>query len=203
MKLVFTGIQGCGKWTQARLLVENHGYSIVEMWTEFRAIAKSDTDLGRTIKSIIDSWKYVDEELWRQVMKTAIEKQNWDKIIFDGFIRSHWNKEIFDELLPEYVAIFFDLSEEKAKERLIGRMYNQTTWETFKAGTKVDPETGEELVQRKDDNEEWILSRIQEYVTKTLPVIEEQKEEWKVVEVNADQPIADVYAELVEKLELN
>ena len=203
MKLVFTGIQGCGKGTQARLLVENHGYRIVEMWTEFRTIAKSDTELGRTIKSIIDSWKYVDEELWRQVMKTAIEKQTWDKIIFDGFIRSHWNKEIFDEILPDYTAVFFELSEEKAKQRLIGRMYNTTTWETFVAWTEVDPETGEKLVQRKDDNEEWILSRIQEYVTKTLPVLKEQKEEWKVIEVNADQPIADVYAELVEKLELN
>jgi len=31
MKLVFTGIQGCGKGTQARLLVEKHGFRLLEM----------------------------------------------------------------------------------------------------------------------------------------------------------------------------
>jgi len=35
MKLVFTGIQGCGKWTQWRLLAEKYGFeNTAEGWTK-------------------------------------------------------------------------------------------------------------------------------------------------------------------------
>jgi adenylate kinase len=135
-------------------------------------------------------------------METVIEKQTSDKIIFDGFIRNDWNKDIFDRILPDYTAIFFNLSEEKAKQRLLGRMFNQTTGETFTHGTTHDPKTNEELIQRKDDNEESILKRIAEYVTKTLPIIEIQKKEGKVIEISADQTIEKVAADLAEKLGL-
>lgn len=202
MKLVFTGIQGCGKGTQARILVEQYGYTLVEMWQEFRNLVSSGTELWNTIKAILESGEQVNAELWKQIMETVIEKQTADKIIFDGFIRNDWNKEIFDRVLPDYTAIFFNLSEEKAKQRLLGRMFNQTTGETFPHGTTHDPKTGEELIQRKDDNEESILKRIEEYVTKTLPIIELQKQEGKVVEIDADQAIEKVASDLAEKLGL-
>lgn len=202
MKLVFTGIQGCGKWTQARILVENHGYTLVEMGQEFRNLVASGTELWNTIKAILDAGEQVNAELGKQIMETVIEQQTADKIIFDGFIRNDWNKEIFDRVLPDYTAIFFNLSEEKAKQRLLGRMFNQTTGETFPYGTTHDPKTGEELIQRKDDNEESILKRIEEYTTKTLPIIEIQKQEGKVIEIDADQAIDKVASDLAAKLGL-
>jgi adenylate kinase len=202
MKLVFTGIQGCGKGTQARILVENYGFTLVEMGQEFRNLVASGTELGNTIKAILDAGEQVNAELGKQIMETVIEKQTAEKIIFDGFIRNDWNKEIFDRVLPDYTAVFFELSEEKAKQRLLGRMFNQTTGETFPYGTTHDPKTGEELIQRKDDNEESILKRIEEYTTKTLPILKLQKEEGKVVEINADQAIEKVADDVKEKLGL-
>ncbi len=202
MKLVFTGIQGCGKWTQARILVENHGYTLVEMGQEFRNLVSSGTELWNTIKAILDAGEQVNAQLGIEIMEAVIKKQTSDKIVFDGFIRNDWNKEIFDRILPDYTAIFFKLSEEKAKQRLLGRMFNQTTGETFPYGTTHDPKTNEELIQRKDDNEESILKRIDEYVTKTLPIIEIQKSEGKVIEIDADQAIDKVASDLVEKLGL-
>lgn len=202
MKLVFTGIQGCGKGTQARILVENYGFTLVEMGQEFRNLVASGTELGNTIKAILDAGEQVNAELGKQIMETVIEKQTAEKIIFDGFIRNDWNKEIFDRVLPDYTAVFFELSEEKAKQRLLGRMFNQTTGETFPYGTTHDPKTEEELIQRKDDNEESILKRIEEYTTKTLPILKLQKEEGKVVEINADQAIEKVADDVKEKLGL-
>lgn len=202
MKLVFTGIQGCGKWTQARILVENHGFTLVEMGQEFRNLVSSGTQLWNTIKAILDAGEQVNAQLGIEIMETVIKKQTAEKIIFDGFIRNDWNKEIFDRILPDYTAIFFKLSEEKAKQRLLWRMFNQTTGETFPYGTTHDPKTNEELIQRKDDNEESILKRIDEYVTKTLPIIEIQKNEGKVIEIDADQAIDKVASDLAEKLGL-
>lgn len=204
MKLVFTGIQGCGKWTQGRLLAEKYGFEIVEMWGEFRKVIASGSELWKELKSVMDAGFLVNDELWAQVMRTAIESNNdKENVIFDAFIRLPWNKEVFDSYLSEYKVVFFDLSEEKAKQRLLGRMYNPKTGETFPFWTETDPKTGDALEKRKDDNEASILKRIEEYVNQTLPIIELQRQEWRVVEINADQSIEDVFAELIEELELN
>ena len=193
MKIVFTWIQWCGKWTQARILVENYGFKLLEMWNEFRKLVASWTELWNKVKAIIDSWAQVDAELWKEIMENVLLSQTDDKIIFDGFIRNDWNKEIFDRLLPEYKVLFFNLDIETAKQRLLGRMFDPKTWETFPAWTTSNPKTWETLVKRDDDkSESAILKRISEYEEKTLPIVEIQKSEWKVIEVNAAWSIEEV-----------
>ena len=201
MKLVFTGIQWCGKGTQARLLVEKYGYTLVEMGAEFRKVVSSGSELWQKVKAVIDSWAQVNAELWWEVMRNAINNNSWKKIIFDWFIRNNWNKEIFDEILPEYKVLFFNLWVDKAKNRLLWRMFDPKTWETFMAWTTHNPETWDSLIKRDDDKDESaILKRISEYENKTLPVVEIQKQEWRVIEINADQEIEAVHAEIVSKI---
>jgi len=201
MKLVFTGIQWCGKWTQARLLVEKYGFDIVEMWWELRKVVASWSELWLKIKEVIDAWYLVNDTLWSQVMQQAIDKyKKREKVIFDAFVRLSRNKELFDKYLPDYKVVFFNLSEEKAKKRLLGRMYNPKTWETFPSGTSFDPKTWDELIKRKDDNEASILKRIEEFTNNTLPIVAIQKQEGRVIEVNANQDIESVFTEIEEKL---
>lgn len=203
MKLVFTGIQGCGKGTQGRLLQEKYGFEIVEMWGELRKVIASWSELWKKLKEVMDAGYLVSDELWAEVMSGAIQNyEGKENVIFDAFIRLPWNKEVFDSYLSEYKVVFFDLSQEKAKQRLLGRMYNPKTWETFPFGTDVDPKTWDTLEKRKDDNEESILKRIEEYVNKTLPIVEAQRWEWRVIEINADQSVQEVFTELESKLKL-
>lgn len=202
MKIVTTWIQGCGKGTQARLLVENHGFILVEMWAEFRKVVASGSDLGNEIWAIINSWALVSDELGIQVMETALKKyKDTDRVIFDAFIRLPWNKTTFEKIIPDYSVVFFELSVEKAKARLLGRMYDKTTGETFSSGMTTNPKNGNKLIKRDDDKDEAaILKRISEYETQTLPIVEAQRAEWKIIDVNADQSIDEVYSELVNKL---
>lgn len=202
MKLVFTWIQGCWKWTQARLLVEKYGFTLLEMWWEFRKIISSWTSLWKELKEIMDAWFQVPWELWIKVMETAIENNlNSENIVYDAFVRNTWNKEIFDRLLPEYKVIFFELPIDKAKNRLLGRMYDEKTWETFPTWTIVNPISWDKLVKRNDDKDEnAILKRIEEFENKTLPIVELQKKENRVITINADQNIESVFNELVTKL---
>ncbi|MDD2907366.1 MAG: nucleoside monophosphate kinase [Candidatus Gracilibacteria bacterium] len=204
MKLVFTGIQGCGKGTQARLLVEKYGFTLLEMGGEFRKIINSGTELGNEIKKIVDAGFQVPGELGIKVMETAINNNlSIENIVYDAFVRNEWNKEIFDRLLPEYKVVFFELPIEKAKNRLLGRMYDEKTGETFQAGTITNPITGDRLIRRNDDKDEGaILNRISEFENKTLPIVELQKKENRVITVNADQSIENVFNELVTKLGL-
>lgn len=66
-------------------------------------------------------------------MEEVLQSQTSENIIFDGFIRNDWNKDVFDRILPNYQVVFFDLSIEKAKTRLLGRMFDSKTGETFLA----------------------------------------------------------------------
>lgn len=201
MRLVFSWIQACWKWTQARLLVENHWFKLLEMGNEFRKIVSSWSELWNKVKEVIDSWAQVDSELWSEIMREVINKNPSENMIYDGFIRNDWNKIIFDDLLSDYKVIFFELDIETAKRRLLWRMFDAETGETFPSWTIVNPKNGNILVKRDDDKDEKaILKRISEYEEKTLPIIDEQIKEWRVIKINANQPIEDVQKELVTKL---
>ena len=202
MKLVFTWIQWCGKWTQARLLVQKYWFKLIEMWWEFRKIIASWWELWKKLKEILDSWSQVDGDIWKKIMESILKNENSKKIIFDWFIRNSWNKEIFDKILPDYKVIFFDLSQKKAIERLLWRMYDPISWETFPSWTLENPETWTKLIKRKDDNEKSILTRINSFVKTTIPIVNIQKSEGKVIDINADQSIENVSLEMIKKLGL-
>lgn len=177
------------------------------MGWEFRRVIASGSELGKKIQEQYDRWDQISPDLGVAVMEDALENvlKNYAgaNVIFDAFIRNDWNKEIFDRLMPDYKVVLFQLSEEKAKQRLLGRMFNPKTGETFPTGTTLDPKTWDELIQRADDNEAGILKRIDLYREVTLPIVEEQIQEERVIEVNADQNVEAVFAELEKKLHLN
>ena len=203
MNYVFIGIQGSGKWTQARLLEDKYDFKLFESGTALRNIAKEDSELWKEVKKTIDAGNHVSPEIIEDIMIDILEnKSEWKNSIFDWFVRNIWNKESADKVLWDYKVVLFELSEEKSKARLLGRMYNPKTWETFPAGVEFDPETGDKLEKRADDNEEAILKRINLYTEKALPLIEEYRKSWNLIEVNADQSVEKVFEELVEKLGL-
>ena len=201
MKVVFTGIQWCGKWTQSRILEQRYGFKLLEMWTEFRNIVKSGSELWNQIKEIIDNWRQVPEELWKKVMEEVLKTHTEENIIYDGFLRNSWNLEVFNKFIPEYKVVLFELDLIKARDRLYNRVYDPETGETFSSDIEINPKNGNKLIKREDDKDiESIKRRFNEFVEKTLPIIERQQEQWLVIEVNADQNIEKVTEELEKKL---
>ncbi len=203
MNYVSIWIQWSWKWTQARLLSDKYGFKLFESGTALREIAKEDSELWRNVKETIDAWNHVSPEIIEDIMLDILEnKTDWNNVVFDGFVRNVWNKKTADKVLWDYTVLLFELSKEKSIARLLWRMYNQTTGETFMSWTTHDPETWEQLVKRKDDNEDAIMKRINLYTDLALPLVTSYKKQWNLIEINADQSIEDVFKELEEKLEL-
>ena len=200
MILVLIGIQGSGKWTQWRLLQEEFGFQLFETGTALREMAQSDTPLGKEISTLIEAGEQVSPEIVEKILENAVESAQWEKLILDSFIRNEGNLISVERISPDYTAIFFDLPKEEAVKRLLGRMYNPKTGETFPAGTMTDPKTGDSLEKRKDDEEAAIQKRIDLFFEHTLPTAEKIEEKGKLIRINAQQDISSVYQELKEKL---
>ena len=201
MKLAFVWIQWCGKWTQGRILAEKYWFKVLELWTEFRNIIKSWSELGEKIKELVNNWMQVTEELWREVMEKILTENTDENIIYVWFVRNKWNLEVFNNFVEDYKVILFEIDLNKAKNRLYSRMYDLETWETFPWDMQVNPKNWNKLVKRDDDKDlEAIKKRFSEYIEKTLPVVEAQQKQGIVYEINADQEIEKVTEELERKL---
>ena len=90
--------------------------------------------------------------------------------------------------------------------RAVGRRICKACGATFHVEfnpTKVEgvcDKCGEQLHQRADDNEETVSRRIQVYLDETKPLVGYYSEQGIVADINGDQDIDKVFADIVESL---
>lgn len=185
MDLVFFGIQGSGKGTQAKKLAAQFGYDIFEAGGELRKIAASGSELGTTVKSFIDDGHLVPHEIIMQVVKEAIaQRPKTTKILFDGIPRDEAQMRDFDAIMKsagrDFLGIHFLLPIDEAKNRILGRA---------KAEGRAD-----------DANLHIIERRMKTFREKTMPVIEMYKKAGKIAEVSAEGSVEEIYEDLQKKI---
>ncbi len=179
--LIFFGIQGSGKGTQAQIIAKKWNLKIFETGGELRKIMNEQSELGKTVREIIQRGDLVPNEIVMEIVAHFLENTDEsERILFDGLPRSMPQKETFDALLEKYgrevTGVFLDVP----RNEVIVRMKNRG---------------------REDDTDEVIERRLKNYEEETLPVIKEYEKEGKMIRVNGSQPIDKVSAEIVEKLE--
>lgn len=183
--LVFYGIQGSGKGTQAKLLEKDYNYVVFSTGNELRQNVQDQTELGKKVEAIINSGQHVSDDIIVELVQNFYNENKENKIIFDGVIRNlnqyETIQKFFQENGIETTAVYLDLDKESAIERIMSRA---------------------EKEGRKDDNLESAKKRIELFFEKNIPVIEKYPEN-QIVSVNAKQSIEDVYTELKQKLNLN
>lgn len=198
---MLVGIQGSGKGTQARKIVEKFGYKLFDTGAELRKIATTNTELGRKIKEIIESGNYVPSEYIRDTISHFIEENKDFPVLFDGPIRSKEQDEVIRPILGKCEIICLELSEEKAIERLLHRRIDPETGETFPESFEgnINPKTGNTLIVRSDDTLDAIKKRISWTITESLPLIETWKNDgYNVHYIDADEPIDPVFEKISE-----
>lgn len=187
--LFFLGIQGCGKWTQGKLLFKELAdhYDYLEMGQLFRAIMSNDNIIGNFAKNIVNSGGLVPHFVSLDWFHTALQIVTNKKVglMVDGFPRAMEQSDFVLKKMEEYgrdfIVIHFELSKEKSIERMTRRA---------------------KLEGRADDTVEAMHTRIETFMSETLPVIKRFESLGKVITVNADASIEDVQIELRSKLGL-
>lgn len=196
MHIVLVGIQGSGKGTQARKILEtNPHFAFFEMGQKLRDFSLMNEPLSATVKEHLDQGQLVPTEIIEQILIHYREHHAGETIVFDGIPRTREQLELFERVFSDYFVIFLDLEKSIALERLAGRRVDPSNGMSFPSDFEGDysPFTGTKLVMRDDDHEEAVLKRIQSFYHNTLPLIVEwAAREKRVYRIDASKSIHEV-----------
>ena len=184
-KIVLLGPPGCGKGTQSKLLVEKDNFVQLSTGDLLRSeTSNSDSDLGKKVKYLMESGELVPDDIVIDIIINKVEEHKNKSIVFDGFPRNLKQAEVLDSSLENVSvkldhAILFQIDFKILEERINNR---------------ISETKGSE--QRKDDNSETLLNRIEVFKSSTLPIVKYYEEKGIISKIDGMQKVNEVYAEI-------
>ena len=205
MNVILLGAPGAGKGTQATKIVNKTGVPHISTGDIFRYNIKNQTPIGKVAKSYIDKGQLVPDEVTIQIVKERLEKDDCKNgYLLDGFPRTVSQAEALDGFSEIDSVVNIDVPLHKLMRRITGRRVCGKCGESYHVdylGGKTDcDKCGGDLVQRADDNEETVKSRLDVYVEQTAPLVEYYEKRGVLVNIDGDGNIDDVFRTIVEKL---
>jgi adenylate kinase len=173
MKIILVGIQGAGKSTQGNLLSKELGAPYLSSGHIFREMAKEKTKLGRWLKETLNSGALVPDDTAVEVVMEYLHKPEYQNgYILDGFPRTKAQAEVLDGVID--LVFLIDVSDKEALWRISGR-----------------------VADREDETLQAIRKRIALFHELTSEVLKFYETEGKLVKVNGEQSVEEVFAEIM------
>ena len=205
MNIILLGAPGAGKGTQAVRLAEKYNIPHISTGDIFRSNIKGQTPIGMVAKSYIDKGQLVPDEVTIQIVKERLEKEDCKNgYLLDGFPRTVSQAEALDTFSKVEAVVNVDVPLGKLLKRITGRRVCGKCGESYHVdylNGKTDcAKCGAELIQRADDNEVTVASRLEVYEKQTAPLIEYYAQKGVLLTVDGDGDIEKVFNSICEKL---
>lgn len=203
MRLILLGAPGAGKGTQAVTLAEKLKVPHISTGDIFRSNIRNGTPLGKLAKEYMDKGALVPDEVTIQIVKDRLQQDDCKRgFILDGFPRTIPQAESLDRELEQmdmplnHVA---DISvpDSEIIKRLSGRRVCSKcgiSYHTQYGPTKIEgvcDSCGASVIQRDDDKEETVLSRLKTYHEQTEPLIDFYRKKGKLLTIDGRGKISD------------
>ncbi|MEW8656708.1 MAG: adenylate kinase [Candidatus Thiodiazotropha endolucinida] len=179
MRVILLGGPGAGKGTQANYIKEKYQIPQISTGDMLRAHVKAGTELGIAAKKIMDEGGLVSDDIIMGMVKERIAEDDCNNgYLFDGFPRTIPQAESLKEAgVPIDAVVEIDVPDEEIIKRMSGRRVHLASGRTYhiiynppKTEGKDDV-TGEDLIQRDDDQEETVKARLKVYHDQTEPLV--------------------------------
>jgi adenylate kinase len=204
------GPQGCGKGTQAKLLIKDFELVHISVGDIFRWHVQSHTKLGARVKRIVATGQLVPDELVDDIVRERLEQHDWNYgFILDGYPRNEAQALFFLERYDVDAVISIEVSDAVVFERILSRRFCAKCGLDYNlifhrpAVPDVCDLCQGRLVLRPDDNPEAVQERLANYHAKTKPIIDLFLKKELVVAVDGVRPAAEIQAEIRERLGLS
>lgn len=214
---IFIGRSGCGKGTQAKLLMEKFGQDnmfYISTGALFRGLSEVDSQTGKKIAGILNEgglpYDDLATTLWMHEIAYKVKENQG--IIFDGCPRRLQEAKDMEEFLEflerkdhTYIMLI-DISREEAFERLTKRRIcskcgQLIPWVGELKELKVCNACEGELEVRPDDTPEVINNRLDYYDENVQEVVDYFEKKGDLIKINGEQTIENVFAEIVKAIE--
>lgn len=188
MRIILLGPPGAGKGTQSHKIMED--FNIVQLSTGdmLRAAVASGSETGKLAKAAMDAGELVSDDIVINLIRDRISQEDCaNGYLLDGFPRNVTQAQKLDEMLlsqKQHIdcVINLEVDDEEMVVRITGRRIHPPSGRSYhiefnppKVSGKDDV-TGEDLIQRKDDNEVTVRERLATYHNQTKPLIEYYQE---------------------------
>jgi len=180
MRLILLGAPGAGKGTQAAFICKQFGIPQISTGDMLRAAVKAGTPLGLKADAVMKSGALVSDDLIIDLVKERIAQADCAAgFLFDGFPRTIPQADAMKAagVKLDYV-LEIDVPFDAIIERMSGRRSHPASGRTYHVKfnpPKVegkDDATGEDLVQRPDDEEATVKKRLDVYSAQTRPLVD-------------------------------
>lgn len=186
LHVVLFGPPGAGKGTQSEKLIADFQLGHLSTGNLLRAEVAAQTPLGLEAKALIDAGKLVPDEVVIGMIRSKLQ-EDMGKVkgfIYDGFPRTVAQAQALDTMLAELghkitCMVSLNVHEDELMTRLLKRA---------------------EVEGRTDDTPEVIEKRIQEYLTKTLPVADHYRAQGKLQEIDGIGSVEGIYSRISQVL---
>ena len=201
--IVLFGPPGAGKGTQAEAIVSATGKPQVSTGDMLRAALAEGTALGLEAKKYMEIGELVpDEVIIGLIEERMLQEDASDGVLFDGFPRTIPQAEALAEIAVVSLVISIEVPDESIIGRIVGRRMDPETGEIYHVSFRPPPaDVANSLIQRKDDNEEAVRTRLLAYHSQTSPLAEWYASKGVLKTVNGDQAMDLVGAEISQLLD--
>lgn len=208
MNILFMGPPGAGKGTQAERIVDTFQVPHISTGDAFRLAMKQGTPLGLKAKEYVDQGLLVPDEITNGIVRDRLLVDDCaNGFLLDGFPRTLQQAEALDAMLAEMgrqVTHVINLKVDRSLllARLTGRRICKSCGATYHVMFNAPAQEGVcdkcsgELYQRSDDNEEKVATRLDEYISKTAPLLNYYEHKSLLHEVNGEADIEQVTADI-------
>ena len=188
MKVILLGPPGAGKGTQAKFITEQYSVPQISTGDMLRAAVKSGSELGSQVKGIMESGGLVSDDLIIALVKERVQSTDCSNgYLLDGFPRTINQADALklQGIKIDYV-VEVKVPDDDIVVRMSGRRVHLPSGRTYHIDFNPptlegkDNLTGEDLIQRVDDDETIVRGRLKIYHKQTEPLVKYYRDDAKI-----------------------